>query len=208
MGGFSGLGGLLGETAPQDTGAFQQGLYGRKDPRRKEQFLGDIYSSEGLSALQRGGKLLEQPINYFSKLLSGDRQSMLSAVAPEVNSIVGQYDTAKRAAAQFSPRGGGRIQQLENLPYQQQGQITGLLEQVRPEAAQALTKISGMLQQLGIDESALGASEIRSASAEKDYQEQQRWQHGWGIAKLLLGIGGSLIPGKAGAAAGAASESI
>ncbi|MBZ5513894.1 MAG: hypothetical protein LAN62_03435 [Acidobacteriia bacterium] len=78
---------------------------------------------------------------YYSGLLGGDRQKMLEAVGPEVNTILSQYDTAKRAASEFTPRGGGRTAELAELPFKYSGEITSLLQGVRPKAAAGMERL-------------------------------------------------------------------
>jgi len=194
---FSGTGGSVAGT--QDTGAFGNALYNRKDPRRKEQFIGDIASVGGIGALQAGGSLLAQPAKYYSDILSGDRQKMLEAQAPEVSNIMSGYNAARKAGSEFTPRGGGRVQSLEEAPYKEAGDVTRLLEQSRPGAAQALTQISGLLSDLGISELGIGTQELARAASEKDYQEAVRYSHGIATAKMVLG---GLVGGLTGAAGG------
>src|SRR5207245_2627957 len=86
------------------------------------------------------------------KLLSGDRQEMLQAVAPEVNAIRGQGATGRRALSQFAPRGGGTTAALAEEPFRESGQITNLLNTVRPEAAKGLTQLGALLGNLGVSE--------------------------------------------------------
>jgi hypothetical protein len=182
----------------QDPTAQQAGVWTRRDPRRGSQFLGDVMTSRGLGELGAAEKVLQGPLDFFSKLLSGDRQSAMEAEAPAVNSILSQYDSAKRAVSQFAPRGGGTASTLAQAPFKASDAITNLLASVRPEAAQALTQISGLLSSLGLDESSIGISNLQFASGEKDKQEQQRYQHGWDIAKfitsLFLPTGSSQFP--------------
>src|SRR5947208_1730502 len=141
-GGFSGIQNLLGGQTPE---AFGPEIFKRKQPERKLQFAGDIESIAGVSDL-RGGRLgLGESAKYYEGILSGDRQKALETVAPEAGSILSAYDTAKRAASEFSPRGGGRNAALQELPYRESGDITSLLQKVRPEAAKELTAISEFL---------------------------------------------------------------
>ncbi|HEY5990853.1 MAG TPA: hypothetical protein VIV12_31325 [Streptosporangiaceae bacterium] len=138
-------GGTLGGTA-----------ISRTDPtfRRMEQ-LGDVMRGYGTDyALPKGKELTEKSeaafdpvLKYWSALLGGGPQ-MMEAIAPEVGTISAQYDTAKKAASQFAPQGGGRTALLGELPFRQQADVTRLIQQVRPKAAEGLRATAGDVGQL------------------------------------------------------------
>jgi hypothetical protein len=88
-----------------------------------------------------GNKNLGQAVDYYSKILSGNRASIMEGLSPEIQSIVGQYKNAGRAGAQFGVRGGGRAQGLQNLQYAPLQAIQNLIAGVRPQAATAMTGI-------------------------------------------------------------------
>src|ERR1700690_2771485 len=64
---------------------------------------------------------LKQPLNFFQALLSGDRNTIMSALSPEISSLTASYDTGRATAESFAPRGGGRAAALEELPFQKAG---------------------------------------------------------------------------------------
>ena len=97
---------------------------------RGQQISSNLYDM-GLPATQ-------QPMNYWSSILSGDRSKMTSALAPEINRIGEGYQAASQASAALNPRGGPTPDFLANAPYQQQRDVSTLMQQARPGAATQL----------------------------------------------------------------------
>lgn len=113
--------------------------------------------------------------NFLQSLVGGGRTSAMQAAAPEVNTILSQYDTAKKSLSQFAPRGGGTNAQLANLPFQESGAVTNLLAGERSQAAQALGS-------LGLGEGQLGSSllprDTGAGSTLLNYALQNKAQEG------------------------------
>src|SRR2546426_12498436 len=165
MGGFSDMSGLLTSKDASDpfSNAFSKAMgIGPESHRAKgeAETLTQFGSLEGMQNLLRAVKVLGMPLDYFSKLLSGDRQEMLQVVAPEVNAIRGQGATGRRALSQFTPRGGGTTSALAEEPFRESGAITDLLNKVRPEAGKGVTDIAGILGRLGASEMDLGGNAL------------------------------------------------
>jgi len=146
------LGGLLGrssgkaKTAEEKTGINQ--LIG----------AGDIgfQQAEGLQPyaqnfLQQGSQTFQPSIDYWTRILSGDRSEITGAVAPEIGRISSGYDQAAKTAGQFAPSGGGRSQLMAELPFRKAQDISTLISGLRPQAAQQLSGIAAQLSQLGLD---------------------------------------------------------
>lgn len=101
--------------------------------------------------LSTGRQTYQPSIDYWSKLLSGDRQAMSEAIGPETTRIAQNYEGAKTAATQFAPMGGGRSQMLSELPFRRGQDISALLSALRPEAAKQLSSIAQQLSAVGLD---------------------------------------------------------
>lgn len=93
------------------------------------------YGTGFLNTAQQG---IGSSMDYWSKLLSGNRGEMMSAMAPEVNRINAGYDQNKRSLLQFAPRGGGQAGMLASAPYKEQQDINSLFQTLRPQAAQQM----------------------------------------------------------------------
>lgn len=135
---------------------------------------------------------LNQVEGYYGPLLKGDRQQMLESVAPEVNSILSQYDTAKRAVSEFSPRGGGRTATLADLPFRQAGDITTLLQRVRPESAKGMTDISQTKAALSGSFFPRGTSAaaqlLQNELQRRGMSFDQSMQQGAAMAEAIIGL--------------------
>jgi len=80
-----------------------------------------------------------QPVlNYWSSILSGNRGAATSAMAPELSRISQGYKTAGETSTALSPRGGPSAEFNAELPFQQQRDVTSLLQGARPAAAKGL----------------------------------------------------------------------
>ncbi len=105
---------------------------------------------------------LQAALKYWMPLLTGDRQGMMEAAAPEVNTILSQYDTAKRAVSELQPRGGARSLRMAEQPFDVAGAITNLLTRLRGEAAGGVERIGTELGALGVGTMAGGAGAAQS----------------------------------------------
>src|SRR5215510_4485893 len=86
------LGGGAQTTPPQDK-VFQQQLEaGKLGMDTARQLL-----PQGQNIIKMGTGALQQPANYWSSILSGNRGLMTSALAPEISRIGQGYQTAQNA---------------------------------------------------------------------------------------------------------------
>lgn len=105
----------------------------------------------GGNVFTQGVNALGSPLSYYEGLL-GNRQEALTAAAPEISTLQGQYNTAARAVSEFSPRGGGRVAQSAELPFTKQSAIQDVINKQRPQAAQGVTQIGQILADLGLSQ--------------------------------------------------------
>lgn len=103
----------------------------------------------GQSLLTQGTGQVGQALNYWSPILSGNRAEMTAALAPEINTINSGYNQQKSQLDMFAPRGGGRANMLQQLPFNQTRDISNLFAGIRPQAANAVTGIGQSQQQTG-----------------------------------------------------------
>ena len=113
-------------------------------------------ATRGMGFLNDARNAYQAPQNYFQGLLSGNQAQTTSALAPDINRIQGQTQQALQNTSNLSARGGGRSGTLFNLPFQSQSNISGLYNQLRPQAAQGLMGVGQGLGQLGAQTGALG----------------------------------------------------
>jgi hypothetical protein len=153
----------------------------------------------GDETFRMGIEGFEQPQNFWSKILGGNRDAMMDTMAPEVSTIVSQYDAGRKAVSEFGARGGGKNSTLAELPMKQSGDINRLFQSLRPEAAKQLSSIAQVLASLGLNEeqistsllslqnnSMLGVGNIQLGHAALDAKTSK--EAGEGLGKLLAAM--------------------
>ena len=202
MGGWTSPNAPLSTLLPGTT-SYQGTLQPGVSSGSKQQYLTDVLGTAGTNALQSGSKVLGPSLDYWQNLLKQPtRQSILERVGPAVSSVVSQYDVGKRQVSQ-QPRGGGTSATLANLPFQESGAITGLLEtelrQVQdvlgPEAATQIGDIGKFIDTLGLSELGLSSESLSSLI---QAQLTRRGQNLGIIGDVIssLGFAGGMLLGK------------
>ncbi len=159
---------------------------------------------KGGELFRRGVETLGQPLSYYQGLL-GSRQEALTAAAPEISTIHGQFDTAARAVSEFAPRGGGRVAAAGELPFAKQAAIQDVITKQRPEAAKGITEIGQLLSSLGLSQEHIGGI-LANLGISEEQLSLQALEGAAGLgerakerkAKLMGGLGkaaGSIIGG-------------
>lgn len=123
--------------------------------------------------------------SYFSSLL-GSRSAALQATEPEVSTIMDQFDAAHKAAAEFSPRGGGRATLNAEQPYKAAGVIGKLLASSRNNAASVLANLGINEEGLGVQQSGQAISALNAGTSaanalgenEAAYQKMKSKEYG------------------------------
>lgn len=168
MGGFLGIGGSSAKTDRNQTLSSYQDLNN----------LFNFGFGTGKSGIAQGGATtaagvsdLDSAGGYFSKLASGNRPAMMSAIAPTANAIQSQGDASRRQqVATGTARGGGTAGANQQQKSDQMAQIDNALFAVQPAAAKEQAGIGGQLAQVGAQQTGLGINELNLAagSAEAD----------------------------------------
>jgi hypothetical protein len=173
----SGLGALLGRYSPT--------------PQQQQVTQNDLTAQKtglqtGQNLIGMGTGAVQQPINYWSSILSGNRGLATSALAPEISQIGQGYAQAGRTSAALMPRGGPSAQVLGDMPYQQQRDVSTLFQQARPAAASALGNLGSGI--LGQGANALYASTAagRDVLQQQQFGQQMEAQRGQGIGAGLF----------------------
>jgi hypothetical protein len=171
-------------------GAIKQGISGSPADAavKNAQDQSGKVSNSGGDLLREGASTSAPAKNFFSSIL-GNREQALSAMAPEVSTIVDQYDAAKKTAAEFSPRGGGRATLNNELPFREAGKIGSLVAGARGNAATQLNQTGLAERQLGAGLTSTGLQGIISGARLGQGQQEfgaQQW------SKIGAGLGNSL----------------
>jgi hypothetical protein len=128
LAGISGLGNIFNFAIPNAEAGYNAGQATQKD------------------ALSQ----LSSPAKYYSDLLSGDRASTLSAVAPTVNAVNAQTDAQKKQIANTGTgRGGGVNAVGQNIETNKNAAIDNAVTQAKSGAASGATKVAGETSKIG-----------------------------------------------------------
>jgi hypothetical protein len=104
-------------------------------------------------------------LNYYSRMLSGNRGALTNLYAPELNRISEGYRTAQQTSSELAPRSGGSAAMREELPYRQARDVSELFLSGRPAAAGALGTIGTNLASLGLGSYGTAGSLLSGSSA-------------------------------------------
>lgn len=157
MGGFLGIGGSSAKTDRTTT------LAGYGD-------LSNIFSfamptATSLTAAGTAG--LDAASGYWQKLLSGNRATALSAIAPETSAIeAGEDATRRQMATSGTARGGGVASTAATAHDKSMSEIDTAIMGARPQAAGEVAKIGSTEVSAGLN--ALGLGENAAADLTKD----------------------------------------
>lgn len=150
---------------------------------------------EAKKNLPKASDALSSVGNFFQALMSGDRNAILNVLAPEVDTLTSQYDTGRKTAEEFAPRGGGRGAALEELPFRKAGEINKLVQGAHSAGASGLTSVASLFGQLGTGEMGGGTNAADSAFSNiqtaKVNQQQQQAAAGsaiGGLIAMLVGL--------------------
>lgn len=115
---------------------------------------GQALQQTGTELVSEGRQTLQQPLNYWQRLLGGNRPLMAQATAGARGGITDIYRGAERGLEKSGVRGAARDVQKGELNRQRASQIAGLTTGVQPFAAQQISEIGG--EQLGTGAPMLG----------------------------------------------------
>ena len=156
--GSSLLGGALGKASPTPM---------EQNVLAKDQATQNLQYGTGQNLIGMGTGAVQQPLNYWANILSGNKGLATSALAPDISRIGQGYQQAASTSAALMPRGGPRADVLANMPFQQQRDVSTLFQQARPQAASQLGQLGSGL--IGQGTNALYAS----TAAGRDILQQQ-----------------------------------
>lgn len=163
----------------------------------------------GQKSMTEGQEGLESAMQFFKRLMSGDQAAVAGAVAPGVNTIVSQYDAARKSASEFGARGGGRNEMLAELPFKQAGDIAKLVQGAQLEGAKQLPQVASLLSQQGLGAAGLTAQNLRAILEQEMEKRKQNTELGVGIGQIAAMLlknylgGGTKSPGGGTKGAGA-----
>lgn len=174
-------------------------IAGRRSPEEQQALgLSNQAQQQGINTgsqlMSLAPKTYGPVIDYYSRLLSGNRGEMTQALAPEINQIGEGYGAQTQAAANLMPRGGGRATMLQNLPYQQTRDVQSLMQTARPQAAGGLLQAGNAAVGQGIQalygSTGAGQTILQNEAARRKADRELGGQLGQGIYSLFQGTPG------------------
>ena len=146
-------------------------------------------------ALTKGLAGYDPVMDYWRRLLSGDRGTALEALGPQISALDEMYKGATKTTSELTPRGGGRSAIMAELPYRHMSDVWNLLSGSRGQAAQQLGTVSGDLARTGTQLyggaiSGLGGAASNAAQMQQlqQWQSAQRFQQMSDIARGIFEI--------------------
>lgn len=117
---------------------------------------------QGTALQSMGADALQPVLAYFSKLAGGDPQALLEATRPERARVIDQYDTARKAISDFSPRGGGSNAALASSRFAEASDLSNITANMRSNAASAAGNLGTTLTGLGLSAQQLASADLNT----------------------------------------------
>lgn len=112
---------------------------------------------------KRMGQAVTTPaVNYLTDVLSSNPAAILDATRQERGRVIDQYDTARRAIANFGPRGGGSTSTLAESRFDQAESLADITSSARRDAVSAAGDLGTRLTALGLTADQLASADINT----------------------------------------------
>lgn len=115
------------------------------------------------TGMKRTGQAVTTPaVNYLTDVLSSNPAAVMDATRQERGRVIDQYDTARRAIANFGPRGGGSTSTLAESRFQQAESLADITSTARRDAVSQAGELGVRLQALGLNADQLASADINT----------------------------------------------
>lgn len=112
---------------------------------------------------KRMGQAVTTPaVKYLTDILSSNPAAILDATRQERGRVIDQYDTARRAIANFGPRGGGSTSTLAESRFDQAESLADITSSARRDAVSAAGDLGTRLTALGLTADQLASADINT----------------------------------------------
>ncbi len=113
--------------------------------------------------LKRTGTAVATPAaKYLTDILSSNPAAVMDATRQERGRVIDQYDTARRAIANFGPRGGGSTSTLAESRFQQAESLADITSTARRDAVSQAGELGVRLTALGLNADQLASADINT----------------------------------------------
>jgi len=120
---------------------------------------GSAVTELGLDREKAGEDQMAPVMDYFRKLMSGDRSEVASAMQPETDQIANQFGQIRQMFSQTGSRGGGSTSTMAASPYEQTRQTAELTAKARRGAAEPLGTLATEKAKLGLGTAGIGLTQ-------------------------------------------------
>jgi len=141
----------------------------------------------------QGADLFAPVADYLKKVTSGDRQAVLQATMPERRRVIDQYATAKKAIAEFTPRGGGQAAAGAELQGKEASDLATTTASARQQAFGQEADLSKAASALGISAESLASGDLNSIISALSAQNAAHAQSASGLGQALGTLAGFLL---------------
>lgn len=112
---------------------------------------------------KRMGQAVTTPaVNYLTDVLSSNPAAIMDATRQERGRVIDQYDTARRAIANFGPRGGGSTSTLAESRFTQAESLADITSTARRDAVSQAGVLGTRLAALGLNADQLASADINT----------------------------------------------
>ncbi len=125
----------------------------------------------------QGQQALAPTLAYYQSLIGQDPAALMQATAPERGRVIDQYDSARRAAAEFGPRGGATNAAIANSHFQQAQQLGDITSMAKRDATSQLAALGATMTGLGLSADQLASMDLNAviqAVLGQDYLDIQK----------------------------------
>ena len=156
--------------------------------------------AQGEEATGMSMEALGPVLNYYTALMGSNPSALLDATRQERGRVIDQYDTARKAIANFGPRGGGTTSTLAQSRFDQAESLADITSNARRSAVASASQLGVQLAGLGLTAEGLASSDLNTiinAALNREYLQTnkrgQNLQAATGIGETVGSIIGAIL---------------
>jgi hypothetical protein len=182
------------------------GIYSNKQAKKKsktektlEQYqLNNLkqLQPQGQQWLQQGNKLMGDPLKFLQSLASGDRNTLMQTLGPELSALGAQNRAHLGQMTELAPRGGASSDFLSTLPFRNQAAQSNLMLSSRLGANQDLLSAGTNMANMGVNTLTGGSSGAQGLLNYGLARNNQAFNQGSATGAGLYGAASSIDWGK------------
>ncbi len=160
--------------------------------------------SQGTELAGQGGQTIQPLIQYLQGIFGSNPSGVLDATKSQRGRVIDQYDAARKALAEFGPRGGGTTSASANSYTSEANALNEITSDAQSEARGLTAQLGTQLTGLGLSAEQLASQDlesvIRTILGRESLDTEKRGQNLAALSGLgeALGsiIGAKILAGK------------